>query len=105
MARFNARANEHTNDDAPLVLVEHGVRGTRITAVNQAAQQAGAHVGQMLTDARAACPLLGVEQANPEADIDMLERLALWTSRYSPVTALDKTAADPRFGAGFWAVA
>ena len=94
MARFNARANEHTNDDAPLVLVEHGVRGTRITAVNQAAQQAGAHVGQMLTDARAACPLLGVEQANPEADIDMLERLALWTSRYSPVTALDKTAAD-----------
>ena len=72
MARFNARANEHTNDDAPLVLVEHGVRGTRITAVNQAAQQAGAHVGQMLTDARAACPLLGVEQANPEADIDML---------------------------------
>lgn len=76
----------------PFVLVEHGVRGTRITATNRAAQQAGAHVGQMLTDARAACPLVAVEQAQPEADHDMLERLALWAGRYSPVTTMDTTA-------------
>jgi len=77
----------------PFVLVEHGVRGTRITAINRAAQQSGAHVGQMLTDARAACPLIMAEQAQPEADDDMLQRLALWAGRYSPITSIDTTAA------------
>ena len=48
--------------------MEHGVRGTRITATSALAQQSGARVGQMLTDARAACPLINVEQACPEAD-------------------------------------
>lgn len=70
------------------------MRGTRITALNKAAQQTGAHVGQMLTDARAACPLLTVEQAEAEADTDMLERLAVWAGRYSPIAAMDKTAAN-----------
>ena len=69
-----------------------GGRGTRITAINRAAQQAGAHVGQMLTDARAACPLLMVYQAQPEADDDMLQRLALWAGRYSPITSIDTVA-------------
>ena len=79
------------------MLVEHGVRGTRITAINSTAQQAGARVGQMLTDARAACPLLLVEQANHEADDEMLQRLALWAGRYSPITAIDTSAADDGF--------
>lgn len=95
MARFNNQADNSQAATAskPLVLVEHGVRGTRITATNGAARQAGAHVGQILTDARAACPLIAVEQAEPEADTDMLERLALWAGRYSPIIARDDTAA------------
>ncbi len=94
MARFNSQANpEADNGKKPFVLVEHGVRGTRITAINHTAQQAGAHVGQMLTDARAACPLISVDQAEPEADSDMLERLALWAGRYSPITAIDTSTA------------
>lgn len=84
---------ENNSATQPFVLVEHGVRGTRITAINRAAQQAGAHVGQMLTDARAACPLILVDQAQPEADDDMLHRLALWAGRYSPITSIDDTAA------------
>ncbi|MEP4174936.1 MAG: DNA polymerase Y family protein [Rhizobiaceae bacterium] len=101
-ARFGGGGGEASGGDGggdatkPFVLVEHGVRGTRITAINRAAQQAGAHVGQMLTDARAACPLIMVEQAQPEADDDMLQRLALWAGRYSPITSIDTTAApDP----------
>ncbi len=91
MARFAT----HLESDAenPLVLVDHGVRGTRITAVSALAQQSGARVGQMLTDARAVCPLLTAEQACPEADDDMLERLVLWAARYSPITAMDDSAA------------
>lgn len=77
----------------PFVLVEHGVRGTRITAANEAALQAGATTDQMLTDARAACPSILVEQANPQADADFLQRLALWSTRYTPMAAIDMTAA------------
>ena len=81
------------DETGPLVLVEHGVRGTRITATNAAARAAGAAIGQMLTDARAACPHLMVEQADAEADDDMLQRLALWCQRITPVTAIDTSAA------------
>ncbi len=81
--------------------MEHGVQGTRITAVNEPAFQAGAQVGQMLTDARAACPLIGVEQADPEADEDALQRLALWCTRFSPIVALDQTAPKDSFARDF----
>ncbi|MEO0545992.1 MAG: DNA polymerase Y family protein [Pseudomonadota bacterium] len=80
--------------DHPLVLVQYGVRGTRLTACSLEALDAGVRVGQMLTDARAACPLLRVESADPEGDEDMLQRLALWCSRYTPITALDTSHPD-----------
>ena len=77
--------------DRPLVLVEHGAKGTRITAANHAAFRMGAAVGQPLTDARAACPTLRVEQADRQADADLLDLLARWAMRYSPVVAVDGT--------------
>ncbi|MGN6550919.1 MAG: DNA polymerase Y family protein, partial [Pararhizobium sp.] len=73
------------------MLVAHGAKGTRITAANAAAFQAGAAIGQALTDARAACPVLRVEQADAEADADFLEALARWAMRYSPIVAVDGT--------------
>ena len=86
----------------PLVLVEQSVRGARIAATNEAARMAGACVGKMLSDARAACPFINVEKTTPEADATMLKRLALWASRYSPIVALDESAAPdeivPDFG-------
>ncbi len=75
----------------PLVLVEHGARGTRIAAANRAAFRAGASLGQPLTDARAACPTLRVEQADGEADADLLEALGHWAMRYAPIVAVDGT--------------
>lgn len=106
MAHFQGSRDQAAEDAGdrshkPFVLVEHGVRGTRITAINRAAQLNGAHVGQMLTDARAACPLILVNQAEPEADDDMLERLALWAGRYSPITAIDDTAAPDNVARDF----
>lgn len=73
------------------MLVEHGARGTRIAAANAAAFEAGAAIGQPLTDARAACPGLRVEQADGGADADLLEALARWAMRYSPIVAVDGT--------------
>lgn len=73
------------------MLVEHGAKGTRITAANAAAFEAGAAVGQALTDARAGCPTIRVEQADREADAALLEALARWAMRYSPIVAIDGT--------------
>lgn len=71
------------------MLVEQTAKGTRITAANRAAVAAGAAAGLSLADARAACPLLRVEKAEPAADALMLERLARWAMRYSPFVAID----------------
>jgi len=71
------------------VLVHSGVKGTRITATNRMAEKAGAVIGQMLNDARAACPEIHVEQGNEEADRDYLTRLGHWGMRYSPMVAID----------------
>ncbi|MCP5038974.1 MAG: DNA polymerase Y family protein [Rhodobacteraceae bacterium] len=73
----------------PMVLVESGVKGTRITATNPCAEKSGALIGQMLSDARAGCPEIHVAQAEPELDQVWLERLGNWAMRYSPVVALD----------------
>ncbi len=75
----------------PMVLVESGIKGTRITATNHHAEKSGALIGQMLSDARAGCPEIHVEQAELELDQAWLERLGHWAMRYSPVVALDGT--------------
>lgn len=89
--RYLPRADSGEQAEWPLVLVEHGAKGTRITAANPAAFEAGAAVGQALTDARAACPTLRVEQADAEGDAMLLEGLARWAMRYSPIVAVDGT--------------
>ncbi len=71
------------------MLVESGVKGTRITATSIAAEKAGAAIGQMLNDARAGCPEIYVEQAAANLDQIFLQRLGHWAMRYSPVVALD----------------
>ena len=105
--RYSPKQASAGRDDAwPLVLVEHGAHGTRITAADAAAFRVGAAIGQPLTDARAGCPKLRVEQADRQADADLLEALARWAMRYSPVVAidgndglfLDTTGCDHLFG-------
>ncbi|WP_235890875.1 Y-family DNA polymerase [Pararhizobium mangrovi] len=77
--------------EAPFVLVENGAKGTRITAANGAAFGVGARLGQALSDARAVFPGLRAEPADPGADAELLEGLARWAMRYSPIVALDGT--------------
>jgi protein ImuB len=47
------------------------------------------HVGQALADAQAMHPELVLRPADPEADVAFLERLALWATRFTPLTAID----------------
>jgi protein ImuB len=47
------------------------------------------HPDQALADAQAICPTLVLRPADPVADADLLERLALWALRWTPLAAVD----------------
>lgn len=75
--------------EAPLVLI--GREGNRrvVLAADAAAKTAGLRVGMPATKAQVLVPGLIVEDADPQADSEALERLAEWALRFSPVVAAD----------------
>ncbi|MEO5612774.1 MAG: DNA polymerase Y family protein [Sphingomicrobium sp.] len=75
--------------DAPVVLTVEGPHGLVISAVTRAAAQNGARVGARLTDARALEPGLVAVPADPAGDAALVERLARWAARWSPLVEID----------------
>src|ERR1700719_2933051 len=73
----------------PLVLVGQTGRGREVVAANAAAIQAGLCVGTPATKAQALVKELVIHHADPVADAEALERLAVWALRYSPIVAAD----------------
>lgn len=76
--------------EGPFVLAERTNRGLVITAANRAARGLGVRIGQTHADARALCPGLESAAAEPAEDRTALERLALWSERFSPAVAVDQ---------------
>jgi protein ImuB len=76
--------------DTPFALAERTARGLVITAANRPARSIGVRIGQTHADARALCPGLASAAAEPRADADALDRLALWCERFSPSVAVDR---------------
>jgi protein ImuB len=76
-------------DDSPFALVEAGVHGIRITAVNPLAAVKGVRIGQALTDARAIFPGLITQPADMRLERSALLRLARWCGRYGPNRNVD----------------
>jgi protein ImuB len=74
---------------ASLVLVGQAGRQREVVAANAAAIKAGLRVGMPATKAQALVKELVIHHANPAADAEALERLAVWALRYSPVVATD----------------
>ncbi len=76
--------------EAPLVLVGRDRNRRIVTAADSAAQALGLRVGMPVAKAQALVPGLAFEQADPKADAESLERLALWIlQRFSPIVAVD----------------
>jgi protein ImuB len=75
--------------DAPVVLTVEGAHGLLIHAVTKAAAERGAMPSARLTDARALDPALVALPADPEGDAAMVERLACWAGRWSPLVEVD----------------
>ena len=75
--------------DAAVVLTLEGTHGLVISAVTRAAAASGARVGARLTDARALDPGLVAVPADPAGDAALVERLARWAGRWSPLVEID----------------
>lgn len=61
----------------------------QLTAVDAAAAKLGLYPGKALADARAMVPDIAVIRANAAADAALLESIADWCERYTPLVALD----------------
>ncbi|MEP6983217.1 MAG: DUF6504 family protein [Sphingomicrobium sp.] len=75
--------------DAPVALTVEGPHGLLIHAVTKAAAERGARPGTRLTDARALDPALIAVPADPEGDAALVQRLAGWAGRWSPLVEVD----------------
>ena len=75
--------------DAPVVLTIEGTHGLVISAATKAAAESGARAGARLTDARALNPGLVAIPADPAGDQALVERLARWAARWSPLVEVD----------------
>jgi protein ImuB len=62
----------------------------RLSALNPAARARGLRPGQGVAEARAICPDLDVVPADPAADARLLEALADWADRYTPLVGCDR---------------
>jgi protein ImuB len=73
----------------PLVLVGQTGRRRELTAANAAALKVGLRVGMPVTKAQALVRELVIHHADPAADSEALERLAVWALRYSPIVGIE----------------
>jgi protein ImuB len=76
-------------ENAPLAVVEEIKSALRLAAVNDAAARLGLKPGMALADARAMYPAIAVVKADLEADRNLLEAIADWCDRYTPLVGLD----------------
>lgn len=75
--------------DAPLIIVEPVKSALRVSALNDAAARLGLHTGLPLADVRAMHPGIDVRNSEPDADRALLEAVAEWCDRYTPLVGLD----------------
>src|SRR4051812_31291387 len=84
------RVERRASAPAETFVVVAPIKGAqRITAVTDGAAQLGLKIGMGLADARAMYPKLPVVEADFEADRGLLEAVADWCDRYTPLVGLD----------------
>ena len=76
-------------DETPRVVVGPIEAALRLTALNDAAARLGLKPGMPLADVRAMHPRIAVAEADAEADRRLLEAVADWVDRYTPLAGFD----------------
>lgn len=79
-------------DRMPLIISHLDRNAQRIFALDERAEALGLKPGMGIADARAMHPEIDVVEADPQADMRLLEGLADWCDRYTPLVAMDGTA-------------
>ncbi|MBV9532772.1 MAG: DNA polymerase Y family protein [Bradyrhizobium sp.] len=77
------------DDDVPSVVVAKENNALKIHSLNEAATRCGLNAGLPLANARAICPHLKVFDAEEACDAKMLNDIADWCDRFTPLVALD----------------
>jgi protein ImuB len=88
------------DEDRPLVVTALVKSALRIVAMNDAAHALGLRSGMPLADARAMYPALAVAPNDPEADRRLVEAVADWCDRYTPLIGIDAPFSLPTRGRG-----
>src|SRR5690606_26029041 len=76
-------------DRLPLVVADRVKSALRLVSLDEAAERLGLRRGMALADARAMIPALDAADADDAADAALLEDVAGWAERYTPLVALD----------------
>jgi protein ImuB len=76
-------------DNDPAIVVAKQNNALQIYAMDDAAARLGLEIGQPLANARAICPQIKVFDADPAADAAVLNDIADWCDRFTPLVALD----------------
>ena len=75
--------------ETPLVVAGRANNALYVYALNVAASRQGIYRGQPLANARAMIQNLKIVPADEKADADLLERIADWCDRFTPLVTLD----------------
>lgn len=75
--------------ETPRIVVQNVKSALRVYARNDAAVALGISTGAPLADVCAMYPLIAIEHADISADQTLLEAIADWCDRYTPLVALD----------------
>ena len=73
----------------PLVVYDKVKNAFALTALDLQASAAGLHAGMSLADARAMRPDLAAFEAEPQADARLMEDIAEWCGRFTPIVVID----------------
>jgi protein ImuB len=87
--RTRKRRGETPSVELPLVVVAKIDNALQLTAVDERAARNGLHPGLPLSDARARMPALDVVDADEEADSRLVEAIADWCDRFTPLVAIN----------------
>ncbi|PDS98624.1 DNA repair protein [Rhizobium sp. S9] len=74
---------------APIVCAGKYENAMRLTALDEAAEALGLKKGQGVAEARAMHPKLDIVEEDSAADARLLEAIADWCDRYTPLVAID----------------
>jgi protein ImuB len=75
--------------DTPGIVVARQNNALQISALDDAAVRLGLEIGLPLANARAICPQIRVFDADQAADASLLNDIADWCDRFTPLVALD----------------